>query len=197
MPELLALDSFMDIVDQFRDAVFMFDSESLSYIYVNQSALALVGYSREELLGMRPVDLMSEYDEPRFRRLLQPLLQGGISELSFEAVHHCKDGSIFPIDIRLKQAKPEAGGALCIAVMRHIAEPFDAIGEIRRMREYVSDLLEGMDRHYVKPPDGAKFDGPVHGIVFARKGMWLQFPATRRSHRLHEASRGRFERQCS
>ena len=41
--------------------------------------MQLLGYSREELLGMTPLDLKPDFDEPRYRALIAPLLDSSLT----------------------------------------------------------------------------------------------------------------------
>ncbi|MGD8926075.1 MAG: PAS domain S-box protein, partial [Thioalkalispiraceae bacterium] len=61
---------FKTTLDMTLDCVFMFSPESLRYFYVNQGAMEQVGYTYNELLRMSPVDILTEYDEKSFRRML-------------------------------------------------------------------------------------------------------------------------------
>ena len=48
---------FVATVDATLDAVFMFEPEELRFTYVNQGAVNQVGWTREELLGMRALEI--------------------------------------------------------------------------------------------------------------------------------------------
>jgi PAS domain-containing protein len=58
------LNQFKTTLDQTLDCVFMFRPDRLRFFYVNQGAVDLFGYSRDELLDMTLMDLDPELDEP-------------------------------------------------------------------------------------------------------------------------------------
>ena len=57
---------FKNVLDNTLDMIFMFEPESLRFVYVNQGAVLSMGYSREELLGMTPVQIKPFMPEPEF-----------------------------------------------------------------------------------------------------------------------------------
>jgi len=80
------------------DALLPIDAETGAILDANPAAVALYGYSRDELLGMRHVDLSAEPEKTR---------QASIAALSQKAVHiplryhRKKDGTVFPVEITM------------------------------------------------------------------------------------------------
>lgn len=71
-----ALRQFETTLDATHDCVFMFHPDTLRYFYVNQGACQQVGYDEAELLRMHPYDIKPEFPEPKFRKLIAPLIDG-------------------------------------------------------------------------------------------------------------------------
>ena len=115
------LQRFKRALDQTLDCVFTFDAETLRFTYVNRGAMEQVGYSKEELLNMTPVDIKPEIDEVYFRQLLTPLLSGEQRSHTFEVIHAHKSGRHIPVEIFL-QYLPDDGANQFIAVVRDISE---------------------------------------------------------------------------
>ncbi|WP_124950512.1 PAS domain S-box protein [Sulfuriferula thiophila] len=135
-----ALNQFKATLDQTHDSVFMFAPDTLRFIYVNRGAASQVGYSIEALLQMTPLDLKSEFTPEDFREILQPLLSGQQSAITFETTHRHKDGHEIPVEVLLQYIHPSGGEARFIAVVRDIAERKRTEGELIRRYEEVAAL---------------------------------------------------------
>jgi PAS domain S-box-containing protein len=77
--------------------VFVFDSESLRYLAVNEAALQKYGYSRDELMGMTVLDIRPEEDVQRLRETLATLAPMNLNTGSWR--HRKKDGTTFEVEI--------------------------------------------------------------------------------------------------
>ena len=118
----------------------MSNSERLGYYLIgidaNPAAVALYGYSRDELLGLRQVDLSAEPEET---------LRAAREALAFGAVliplryHRKKDGTIFPVEVRMGPFSLDGRRAL-LASFRDITERKRTEAELERMRRI---LYEG------------------------------------------------------
>ena len=64
------------VVDVTRDAVSMFERDTLRFTYVNQGASSQLGYSRDELLAMGPLHIKPMFSEGEFRALVDSLSPG-------------------------------------------------------------------------------------------------------------------------
>ncbi len=83
-------------LDNAPDAVF-WDGARSPYSYVNEAALAMTEYSREELLRMTVKDLDSEFDLAKWKAIQERILENGSS--TFEGTIRTKTGKIVPIEI--------------------------------------------------------------------------------------------------
>lgn len=112
---------FRGMLDRTHDCVFIFDPQSLNFVYVNRGATEQVGYSEDELLQMTPYEIKPEFDENSFRALIRPMLDGDHDAVVFETTHEAKDGSIIPVEISLQFISDETDGRF-IAIVRDISE---------------------------------------------------------------------------
>jgi len=94
-----AEDKFKLLVDQAGDAFFVLDFEGL-IIDINKQACLSLGYSRLELLKMNILQVDTEIVEKQHVTRFWNTLDAG-QYITFEAVHQRKDGSTFPVEIRL------------------------------------------------------------------------------------------------
>ena len=87
------LREFRSILDRSNDAIFMFDAESLGFVYTNRGACEQIGYTEDELREMTPVDIKPEYDEAGFRALIEPLVEKPGTSSVLRPMHRHKDGT--------------------------------------------------------------------------------------------------------
>ncbi|MEQ8188053.1 MAG: response regulator [Candidatus Eremiobacterota bacterium] len=88
---------YKTLFDNASDAIFIHEQEG-TFLDVNQVACERLGYTKEELLKMKPLDIdTSEYGLYVKNRTSQLLLK---NQMSFESAHRCKDGTIIPVEIK-------------------------------------------------------------------------------------------------
>src|SRR5271157_5257205 len=90
---------FRTIVDHAADAFFVHDQEH-KVLDVNRQACESLGYTPEELIGMHPVDFDPYMDAGLLQRIRERLAAGEV--FSFETRHRRKDGTMFPVEVRLR-----------------------------------------------------------------------------------------------
>jgi len=98
---------FGRLLDHSWDEIYVFDSVSLRFLQVNKGALDNLGYSSEEILRLTVTDIKPLVSEQEFRELVQPLFDGTTAQLKFETLHQRKDGSTYPVEIRLQLSHSE------------------------------------------------------------------------------------------
>jgi two-component system sensor histidine kinase DevS len=96
------------VLDATSDAVLMFDRDSLRFTYVNQGAIAQLGYARDELLTMGPMHIKPMFSEAEFRALIDSLSPG--QSHNYVTVHRHKDGTDVPVEAVLQYPADELGG---------------------------------------------------------------------------------------
>ena len=117
----------LGILDIIEDGAFIFRPDSLRFIYVNEGAVQQTGYSREELLGMTPLDLklMGMIFSPTGKTALlvdpkgkyKRVKEGGVvngwvlKELKTDRVIMQQDGEIKELPLLKVKPKLAAGGA--------------------------------------------------------------------------------------
>lgn len=110
---------FKQMLDKARDMIYLFDADTLQFVYLNQGAIQSMGYTPEELLLLHPYDVKPHYPEPAFRQLIAPLLSGAQEALQFETVHRRKDGFDFPVEVYLQLVRDQGVGRF-VAIVRDI-----------------------------------------------------------------------------
>ncbi len=132
---------FRTLVEHAADAFVLHDVRG-HIMDVNQRTCESLGYTREELLSMVVADIdieaLTDRDERRFWGELAPG-----STVTVDGVHRRKDGSTFPVEVRLRQLdwgdqKP------VLALARDITERRRGEEAVRRSEEQFRTLVENI-----------------------------------------------------
>ncbi len=154
------IDSFNQTLDQVLDCVFIFDPQTLRFIYVNQGATEHLQYTREELFQLTPLTIKPEFEEGAFRELLKPLIKKDIESHHFQTIHRTKTGKDIPVEILLKYACPPRNSPRFVAIVRDISERIAQQKENERIQtellqkqklESVGQLAAGLS-HEINTP---------------------------------------------
>lgn len=131
-----AVSRFGRIVENARHEVFTFNSSTFKFQDVNEGARRNLGYEMLELRQLTPTDIKPEFSAKRFAEHVEPLKSGEVKQLEFETVHQRKDGSLYPVFIRLELHK-DADENMFVAFCEDISER-RAIAE--QLREKTEDF---------------------------------------------------------
>jgi PAS domain S-box-containing protein len=121
---------FRTFVDHATDAFLLLD-DHWTVLDVNRQACDSLGYSREELIGKHKSDLDVGLDEASIQRLKQRMVAG--EAITFETRHRRKDGTSFPVEVRVGQF--EQGGRRFLCLVRDISDRKRAEDELRASEE--------------------------------------------------------------
>lgn len=112
----------MLLIDRLTDAVFCVKVKSnAKFLYVNDAACCLVGYSREELLCMSIENLNLEFLSQVWSQQWETLTQQGY--LDFESLYQTQDGQKLPVRITItyKEGEEYAYILICDRFQRGVA----------------------------------------------------------------------------
>ena len=106
------------ILDSATDSIFLHDFEG-NFIYINETACNVHGYSREEFMKMKLHQLVAPEKVGEIELSFKEMLEKG--EGIFDSAHLCKDGSIISAEIHGRTI--ESGGRkLILTVVRDVTE---------------------------------------------------------------------------
>lgn len=113
-------------VDHATDAFFVLDDD-WTILDVNRQTCLSLGYAREELIGKHKSDFDVGLDNASIQRLKQRAVAG--EAITFETRHRRKEGTSFPVEVRLNQFDQSGNRFLCL--VRDITERKHAEGLLR------------------------------------------------------------------
>ena len=120
------------------DALFLIKIQTGQILDINNTALEMYGYSREEALQMKNIDFSSEPDKTR---------KATVESDSWIPVryHRKKDGTVFPTEISVCYFTLH-GKEVCVAAIRDITKRKQAEEEIKSHQEHLA-LINKILRH--------------------------------------------------
>ena len=129
------------ILDKSSNEIYVFDAATLRFTQVNQGAQHNLGYSMQELQNLTPLDLKPEFSKEEFFKLIEPLYTGEKKGLAFQTVHRRKDGSTYPVEVRLQLS--EAGQSpQFVALIQDVTERQRAEQALRESEARFRTLTE-------------------------------------------------------
>jgi len=107
----------------------------------NNSAFELLGYTRDELIGMPMTELDSEESKEKIPARVKRIMSGG--KCTFESVQLRKDGSAFPVEVSARLIKI-AGKTYIHSVNRDITERRQAEEKLKKSEKFSKDVIDSM-----------------------------------------------------
>ncbi len=136
-------DRYRQLFEAESDALFLIDNEAGQIIEANSAASVLYGYSREELISMRNVDLSAEPEATQRATHGAPRFRDQIISIPLR-FHRKVDGTVFPVEITARSFM-QAGRSVHIAAIRDITERQRAEDELLEREERLRQLAETLE----------------------------------------------------
>jgi len=109
------------ILENSFDEIYLFAADNLHFLHVSRGALQNLGYTMREMRQLTAIDIKPEINATEFAVLLEPLRDGRQERVVFETIHQRKDGSCYPVEVRLQFAAEESPPVF-IAIILDITE---------------------------------------------------------------------------
>jgi len=133
--------SYSALINAMNDTVWVIGFDG-KFIEVNDAAVNVLGYSKEELLTMETCDIDVHLSEEDIKDLIKKLPDEGIQV--FETLHFTKDGKAIPVEISSSLATYKGKQAI-LSIARDITErkkAQEAIKEANRLLKQSNEELE-------------------------------------------------------
>ena len=134
--------SLQNTLENSLNEIYIFDSNTFQFLYVNKGALLNIGYTAEEIKKLTPIDIKPDYTIAAFEELVAPLMNNEKEKLIFFTNHKRKDGSLYPVEVHL-QLVPENTQKRFLAVILDITERKKTEKEIRDSEEKRRLIMSG------------------------------------------------------
>ena len=139
-----------EVFDNANDGVFLVERGREGpgkYRLVNDTAVQMLGYSKEELLEMSPRDNVPEDSAKKIMpEVMKKLAIDG--HATFESENRRKDGSIFPIEVSIRSFRYK-GKDIDLSIIRDITERKRDVEALRQANKKLN-LLSGITRHDIR-----------------------------------------------
>jgi diguanylate cyclase (GGDEF)-like protein/PAS domain S-box-containing protein len=134
------LQRFRAAMDATGDAIMQVNRTTLRFVEVNVAACDLLGYSRDELLLLGPLDLTAVSREDCCR-VYDAVIAGESLGALTEVEMRCKDGSILPVEVR-HHAQSSGEEWIVVTVLTDIRGRREVEKRLHRLAHY--DVLTGL-----------------------------------------------------
>lgn len=128
-------------VDVSSEAVFLINCQG-RFTYVNDTACHSLGYSRNELLTMTPLDIDPDITPDEFAKLLGNLLAADPARGYIESRHRARDGRMFPVELSASVIEID-GTRFGLIVARDISERKKAEQQLKLLNHALDHVHEG------------------------------------------------------
>lgn len=135
------------LFDNNPSPMWVFDEETLDFLAVNEAAIALYGWSRDEFLAMTIADIRPAADVPRLKQKVAE--QSGAKVFAAGIWQHCrKDGSLIDVEITVS-ALPFAGRPGRLALMNDVTARRRADAALQQERDLLQAIMNGAQNSHL------------------------------------------------
>jgi len=94
--------SLVNIINESLNEIYIFNKETLHFIYANNGACTNLGYTLKEIQKLTPLHIKPYLTPEEFYNIAFTLSPGSEDKTYFSTFHQRKDGSTYPVDIYLQ-----------------------------------------------------------------------------------------------
>ncbi len=128
-----------NILESSLNEIYILDAETFRVEYANQCAIDNLGYETDELKSRKIWDINPAYDQQTVHEHFSSLMKGHQESLSIESLHRRKDGSEYPVDLRIQFLK-QHDRSLFVAIANDVSERVQRENETREAKNRAERL---------------------------------------------------------
>jgi len=136
-----AREEHQELIDGMNDTAWVIGTDG-QFLAANDTAVETLGYSRAELLDMRPHDIDAGLDDERITALIEDMPEDG--RQVFETVHRTRDGDELPVEISSSLITYHGDPAI-LSVARDITERKRYEAELREQNALLEQQRDELD----------------------------------------------------
>ncbi|MCJ7763492.1 PAS domain S-box protein, partial [Candidatus Bathyarchaeota archaeon] len=139
-------ETYKALINGMNDTAWVIDLDA-KFVDVNDAAVKVLGYSREELLSMGPSDIDSSLSSEEISKLVKNMPADQVQV--FETSHITKDGKKIPVEISSSLVNYQGKQAV-LSIARNITERKKMVNALRESEEkYRQQFTEALDAIFV------------------------------------------------
>jgi len=131
---------YRELIDGMNDTAFVIDFDG-HFLEVNETAVRMLGYSRQELLSLGPVDIDPHLEPREIRRLIEGMKTD--ERQVFETEHRTKKGLIIPVEISSSRVTYQDKPAV-LSIARDITWRKQAEAAIQETQRRLTTLISNL-----------------------------------------------------
>ncbi|MES0371758.1 MAG: PAS domain S-box protein [Mariprofundaceae bacterium] len=161
---------FSTLFESSSDGLFILDMQG-SFLDINRTAHERLGYSKEEMLKMKLIELDPPEFAARVPERIGQILERGMA--TFESAHYRKDGSIMPVEINARIIELD-GEKVLFSVIRDISDRKMLEDQLRHSQkmEAIGTLVGGIAH------DFNNMLAAMQGNIYMAKKQMQDHPVT-------------------
>ncbi len=110
-----------ELLDESLNEIYVLDLETFRVVNVNKGACEHLGYPREQLKTMTPLDFQPKLTRERLQKVMDKLAREDCGVSVFEGTHQRADGSTYPVQINLQRSEL-LGRPVALAIVSDISQ---------------------------------------------------------------------------
>ena len=108
------------LVNSSVNEIYLIDSQSYQFVFASEGACRNLGYHQMDICQMTPFDLCPVIPKIQIMEMMAPVIENEDQQVVFEASHQRKDGSSYPVEVRL-QLMEQSDQPLFVAIAMDIS----------------------------------------------------------------------------
>lgn len=136
-------------IDQSSDSVFLINEQEGRFIYVNQTACHLLGYSREEMEQLKPQDIDASLPAQKIEAIHRAMFACETVYPVVESLHRAKDGRMIPVEITSSVFAYE-GSRFILSTVRNLTDKKESESRLKSKEMSFRSLVENLPGSLVR-----------------------------------------------